>query len=92
MSLALVRLKPDFHHKVFDIKLSIPLFFQQMKLQSKRITDGATVELKITLVKILDPTECLQLYNIVLRRYMFKVFRIRGCSYGGEIARLDEVQ
>jgi len=42
----------------------------QMKLQSTRITDGATVELKITLVKILAPTECLQLYNIVLRRVM----------------------
>ena len=39
-----------------------------MKFQSKRITDNTTVELTITLVKVLDPTECLQLYNIVLRR------------------------
>lgn len=42
----------------------------QTILESKRITDGATVELKLTLVKVLDPTDCLQLYNIVLRRVM----------------------
>lgn len=42
----------------------------QMKLQSKRITDGATIELTLTLVKVLDPTQCIQLYNIVLRRIM----------------------
>jgi len=42
----------------------------QMKLESKRITDNTTVELTITLVKVLDQTECIQLYNIVLRRVM----------------------
>lgn len=42
----------------------------QINLTSKRQTDNTAVQVTITLVKVLAPSQCMQLYNVLLRRIM----------------------
>ena len=43
---------------------------QKLTLNSVRSTDGATINIHITLVKILRHTDCVHLFNVILKRIM----------------------
>ena len=51
-----------------DVFLFVVL--QTTEFTSKRLTDDAMITITVTLVKIPEPDQCVQLYNIIFRRVM----------------------
>lgn len=45
-------------------------FMQRVTCTSVRPTDGATINIHITLVKVLKHHECIHLFNVILKRIM----------------------
>jgi aubergine-like protein len=59
--------------KAFDgCQLFLPIRLPQVKTEftSKRLTDGVLITITVTLVKVLEADQCVQLYNIIFRRVM----------------------
>ncbi|CAG5115063.1 unnamed protein product [Candidula unifasciata] len=55
---------------------------------SKRITDGATITITVTFIKVVPPEQCCHLYNVVLRRimYILEMCQVGRYYYNGHTA------